>query len=147
MAISTTDALEDDFVYHDIYKSIEPFEAVRGPRSQASKADEQGDTAKDSSFPTAATASSLGDSLDVTINSIHLPTTTVIMSKEYQCRKASPPDMAAEINPSHGCFDDLSEDELHGPSLYPVVRPKRSNTVSETGHAVRCRIPSTCHSL
>jgi len=83
LAISTTDALEDDFVYHDIYKSIKPCKVVRGPRSQASKADEQGDTAKDSSFSTAAIASSLKDLLDVTINSIHLPTTTIITSKEY----------------------------------------------------------------
>ena len=136
------------FAYHDTYRSIEPCETVRASLTRGSKADDQGDTAKDSpSFPAAATAFSLGDSLDVTINSTHLATSTAITTKEYPSRQVSLPDMAADTTPSHGCFDDLSEDELHGPSLYPVVRPKRSNTVRQTGHAVRCRIPSTCHDL
>ena len=67
----------------------------------------------------ATTASPLMESLDVAAGYAHLATT-------LSATEGSPSSQESQAKSHHGCYDDLSKDELYDPSLYPVVRSKRA---------------------
>ena len=51
---------------------------------------------------------------------------------------------AASFGTSKGYFEELSEDELHGPSLYSIVRLGNFNPSKKSGYAARSRVLSRC---
>ena len=99
------------------------------------EADGKGDTGGNRSPLDSMAALPLGDILD--------EATTTTATSEHQSPQRLQVAELIGASSRYGCFDELSEDELHGSSLYSVVRLKRSITPNRTGYTKRSRIPST----